>query len=121
MPFNQFAQRNAHLLFHSARSLDVTGNAVELGAGIVLPADAREPSRAPPHDVRHLSNGFDIVDRRRAAVESDIGRKWRLEARQGLLAFEALEQARLFARDIGPGTMVDDDVEVVDVNVVLAD
>src|SRR5262249_24358888 len=100
MPFNQFAQRDAHLLFHIARPLDVTGNAVELGAGIVPPADAREPCRATPHDVRHLSNRFDIVDGRRATVESHIGRKWRLEPRQGLLAFEALDQPRLFARDI---------------------
>ena len=118
---DQFAQRNAHLLFDSARPLDVAGNAIELGAGIVRPADAGEPGRAAPHDVGHLRDGLDIVDGGRAAVEAHIGRERRLEPRHALLAFEAFEQRRLLAADIGAGAVVHDDVEVEAVDVVLAD
>ena len=64
---------------------------------------------------------FDIVDRRRAAVEAHIGRKRRLQARLALLALEAFQQRRLFAADIGAGAVMDVDVEIVAVLVVLAD
>ncbi len=56
---------------------------------------------------------FDVVDRRRAAVEADIGRERRLQPRLALLAFEAFQQRRLLAADIGAGAVMDVDVEVV--------
>jgi hypothetical protein len=78
MLLDQFAQRDAHLLFHIARPLDMAGDAKELGAGIVRPADAGEPGGAAPHDVGHLRNGLDIIDGGRATIEADIGRERRL-------------------------------------------
>ena len=121
MPLDQLAQRNAHRLFDIAGPLDVAGDAIKLGAGIVRPADAGEPGGAAAHDVGHLRDGLDIVDRGRAAVEPHIGRERRLEPRHSLLAFEAFEQRRLLAADIGAGAVVDDDVEIEAVDVVLAD
>ena len=64
---------------------------------------------------------FDIVDRRRAAVEPDIGRERRLHARHALLALEGFEHRRLFAADIGPGAVMDVEIERPAVDVVLAD
>jgi hypothetical protein len=84
----------------------MAGDAVELGAGIVRPADAGEPGGAAPHDVWHLGDGLDIVDGGGAAIEPHIRRERRLEPRHALLAFEAFQQRRLLAADIGAGAVV---------------
>ena len=121
MLLDQFAQRNAHRLFDIARPLDMAGNAIKLGAGVVRPADAGEPGGAAAHDVGHLRDGLDIIHGGRAAVEAHIGGERRLQPRLALLAFEAFEQRRLFAADVGAGAVMHDDVEVETVDVVLAD
>ena len=76
---------------------------------------------APPHDVGDDGDGLHVVDRRRAAIEAHIGRKWRLQPRHALLAFEAFQQRRLLAADVSAGPMRDDQVEIPAVDVVLAD
>ncbi len=121
MRLDQFAQRDAHRLFDIAWPQNVAGNAIKFCAGVVLAADAGEPGGAAAHDVGHLRNRLDIVDRRRAAVEAHIRREWRLEPRHALLAFEAFEQRRLFAADVGAGAVMHDEIEVVAVNIALAD
>ena len=85
------------------------------------PADAGEPGGAAPHDVGHHRDRLDVVDRGRAAIEADIGRERRLQPRLALLAFQAFQQRRLLAADIGAGAVVDVEVEVPAVDVVLAD
>src|SRR5262245_24706019 len=97
------------------------GNAEQLRAGIVRPPDGREPMGAAPYNVGDHGDGFDVVDRGWAAVEADIGRERRLQARLTLLAFEAFQQRGLFAADIGAGAVMDDDIEGKAVHVVLAD
>jgi hypothetical protein len=99
----------------------VPGNAEQFCAGVVRPADAGKPMRAAPHDIRHHGDGFDVVDRRGRAVEADVGGKRRFQARLTLLAFEAFQQRRLFAADVGTGAMVHDDIEGKAVDVILAD
>ena len=121
MLLDQLAERNAHRLFDVAGPLDMAGDAKQLGADIVGPADAGEPGRAAPQDVRRHRDRLDIVDGGRTAVEADIGREWRLQARLALLAFEAFQQRGLFAADIGAGAVRDIDVERPAVDVVLAD
>ena len=78
-------------------------------------------ARAAAHDVGHLRDRLDVVDRGRAAVEAHVGRERRLEPRLALLAFEAFEQRGLLAADIGAGAVMDVEVEVAAVDVVLAD
>ena len=121
MGVDQLAQRNAHRLFDRAGPLDVAGNAEQLRAGVVRPADAGEPRGAAPHDVGHDRDALDVVDRGRAAVEAHVGRERRLQPRLALLAFEALQQRHLLAADVGAGAVMDVEVEVVAVDVVLAD
>src|SRR5262249_56049219 len=82
MDLDQLAQGDAHRLLDVARLLDMTRDAEELGAGVVRPADRREPGGAAPHDVGDLRDGLDIVDRRRAAIEADIGGETRLLGRR---------------------------------------
>ena len=121
MRVDQFAEGDAHRLFDVARLLDMAGDAEELGADIVRPADAGEPGRAPAQDVRRNRDRLDVVDRGRAAVEAHIGRERRLQPRLALLAFEALQQRRLLAADVGAGAVVHVEIERKAVHVVLAD
>src|SRR3546814_1770220 len=88
-------------------------NLKELGALVVLVAERGEPRRATPEDRRRHSDRFDVIDRRRAAVEPRPRRKWRLEARLALLALEAFEHRGLFAADIGARAAMDEDVEII--------
>ena len=121
VPIDQLAQRNAHRLLDVAGLHHVAGDAEQLGAGVVLPADAREPGGAAAQDVGHLRDRLHVVDRGRAAIEAHIGRERRLEPRLALLALEALEQRGLLAADIGARAVVDVEIEVPAVDVVLAD
>ena len=64
---------------------------------------------------------FNILHRGRAAIEADIRRERRLQARLALLAFQAFQQRGFLATNIGAGAMVDIKIEVPAVDVVLAD
>src|SRR5579871_4286656 len=121
MAIDQLAERNPHRLFDVAGPLDMAGNAEQLGADIVWPADRRKPGRATPQNIGRDRNGLDVIDRRRAAIEADIGGEWRLQPRLALLAFEAFEQRGLLAADIGTGAMGDIEIERPAVDIVLAD
>ena len=99
----------------------MAGDAEQLRAGIVGPSDAGEPRSAAPQDVGHHRDRFDIVDRGGTAVEPDIGRERRLKPRLALLAFQAFQQRRLLAADIGAGAVMHDDIEGEAVDVVLPD
>ena len=69
----------------------------------------------------HDRDRLDIVDGGRRAIEADIGGERRLQPRLALLAFEAFEQRRLLAADIGPCTVMQIEVEVPAIDIVLAD
>ena len=113
MLLDQLLQRDAHLLLDVAGLVHVAGDAEQLGAGVLRPAERREPGGAAPQDGRRDRDRLDVVDRGRAAVEADRRRERRLQARLALLAFEALEQRRLLAADIGAGAAMQVDVEIV--------
>src|SRR5229473_1385717 len=113
MRLEQFLQGNAHRLLDIAGALDMAGEAEDLGALVLRPADAREPGGAAPQDGRRHGDGLDIVHRRWAAIEPDRRRERRLQARLALLALEALEQRRLLAADIGAGAAMEIELEIV--------
>ena len=59
-----------------------------------------------------MDSGLHVVDDGGRAVEADSRReKGRLDAGIAALALQALEQGRLLAADVGPGTGVDHDVD----------
>src|SRR5690606_22991729 len=119
--FDDFAEGDAHRLFNHAGRVDVADQHEQLGADIVRPADGRKPRSTPAQYRGRHRDGLHIVDRGRTAIEADIGGERRLQARLAFLAFEALEQGRLLAADIGACAVVDIDIEIVAVLVVLAD
>ena len=84
----------------------VAGNAKELGADIVGPAEGREPGRAATQDVRRHRDRFDVVDGGRAAIETDIRRERRLQPGLTLFALQAFQQRCFLAADVGAGAMM---------------
>ena len=118
---DQVFQRNTHFLFDDARTLDVAGNLKQLRAGVVRKTESREPARAAAQNITGHRDAFDVIDRRRSAVEADVRRKRRLQTRLALLAFKAFEHRGFFAADVGTGTVMHDEIKIPAVDVVLAD
>src|SRR5476651_2080681 len=112
MLLDQLLEGNAHRLFDVARLVHVPGDAEEFGAGVVGTAESSEPGRALAQDRRRHRDRLDIVHRRGAAVEAGSRGERRLEPRHALLAFEALEQRRLLAADVGAGAAMNVDLEL---------
>src|SRR5258708_27782605 len=75
----------------------MTGDAEQLGADIVVPAYGGEPRRAAAENIRRDRDRFDIVDCRRATVETDIGGKTRVLPPPGPPSFQALPKGRLLS------------------------
>src|SRR6516164_307249 len=111
MPFNQLPQWDAHRLFDIAWGVHMAGETIDLRAGVSWPADAGKPGGAAPQDRRYDRNCLDIVDSCRAAVEADLGRERWFEPRLPLAPFEAFEQSRLLAADIGASAAMQVDIE----------
>jgi hypothetical protein len=63
------SERDRHRLFDGAGRVHVAGDAEQLGAGVVGPAEAREPGTATAQDRRRNRDRFHVVDRRRAAIK----------------------------------------------------
>ena len=98
----------------------MTGNTKQLGSDIVGPADTGKPFRPAPQNRGDYSNRFHVVHSGRRAIQSDIGREWRLHARLALLAFKAFQKGGFLAADVGPCAMMDIEVEIPAMLVVLA-
>ena len=118
---DQLAHGDAQRQLDAARLVDVAADAVELrpiAAGVARVfrigrhADRLEPVGAAVDDVRHARQRLDVVDDRRLAERPSTAGKRRLDARPGALAFQAFDQPRLLAADVGPGPAVHVDVEV---------
>src|ERR1700694_682583 len=99
----------------------MAGNAEQFGPGVVGAADGGKPRSTAPQNIRRARDRLAVVDGGRAAVEADIGREWRFQAGLAILAFEAFQQRRFFAADIGAGAVVNVEVVRPTVDIVFAD
>ncbi len=90
----------------------MAAHAIELRPAVFLRSKRREPFRAVLDDQRHVRERLDVVDRGRAPIETDDGRKRRFIARLRAFAFERFEERRLFARFVRAGTAMDVDLAV---------
>ncbi len=113
MRVDQFTERQAHGFFHHAGPVHMAADLEQLGAFILGPTDGGEPFRATAQDGRHHGDGFDIVHRRRVAIQASAGRERRLQARLALLAFQAFDHRGFFAADIRAAAAMDDDIEII--------
>ena len=106
----QVRERDAERHLEVAGLRDVAGDREDHRAARVRRPEAREPLRALAQDRRHRGEALRVVDRGRLAVQAEVGRERRLEARLALLALERLEQRGFLAADVGAGA--DERVEV---------
>src|SRR5262249_1527564 len=118
--FDELANRDAQRQLDAARVIHVAADAVQLRsvtAGVARvfrigrDADGFQPIGSAIDHVRHAGERLDIVDDGRLAERAFDGGKRRLNPRPAALAFEALNQSRLFAADICPGAAVQVHVE----------
>ena len=84
----------------------MAAHAVQLRPTVLFRAERGVPLRSLRDDEGDVAQRFDVVDRRRLAIQADEGRKWRLVARLGALAFQRLEERRLLARLVRAGAPV---------------
>src|SRR5436190_21198 len=80
---------------------------------LTISVDLSITMTAALQDRRGDGDRLDIVDSGGAAVEADRGGEGGFEARLALLAFEAFEQRRFLAADVGARAAVQVHVDVV--------
>lgn len=97
MLLDELPHGDAQLLLYSYRVVDVAADAEQLGAVVVLAAEAGEPLRAPPQDCGGNSYCFDVCHGGGASPEAHIGWERRLETGLAGLAFQTLNQGCLLA------------------------
>ena len=110
---NQLFKRDAHLFFNSDGVVDMSTDAEEFGARVVLTAETIEPTGSAPHDCRANRDGFDVRHRGWAPIKTSISWEGRLQSGTTGFSLKTLNQTGLLAADIGTGTTMDNYVEVV--------
>ena len=110
--FQQVVEFGAERHFEVATVLHAAGHREALRTAVGGQAQALEPLRTVADDRRHRTIGFGVVDRRRFAVQAEIGRERRLVARLALLAFQRFHQRGFFAADVRAGAQRTIDVDV---------
>ena len=121
MGIDQVSEGDRHLFFDVTRLVHVAGNAEQLGAGIVRTTETGKPTRAATKNGWNHRNRFDIVHRRRTAIQTRIGREWWLQAWLAFLALKAFQQGRFLAADISASAVMDIEIGIPAVHIVFAD
>lgn len=80
MPLNQLLEWDAHLLLHSAGPVDVTADAEQLGAAVVLAAKAGKPLRSSAQDGWTDCHSLYISDSGGTTIQTNTCREGGLEA-----------------------------------------
>lgn len=87
-------------------------NGKQLGAAVVGLAEIEELLTAHLQDEGNGGECLGIVDCRRLAIKTERCRERRLETRLPFLAFNGLQQRRLFATNVGTVAMVGEQFEI---------
>src|SRR3546814_5751284 len=82
MFFNEFAEGNAHGLFHNARPVHMPADLKELCALVIIAPKTGKPRRPTPENGGRDSDRFNIVDGGWTTIKTGACRKWRLQARR---------------------------------------
>lgn len=110
---DELAQGYRHLLLDGDGVVDVTGNAEELGALVTLTAKAGKPVATASANGGGDSDSLDVGDSGRASEKTDSSGERGFETGLAGLSLEGLDEGGLLTADVGTGTTVDEDVEVV--------
>jgi hypothetical protein len=110
---NQLTHRNRHLLLNGTGVVDVTGDTEKLCALVTLTAKTSKPASSSAADSGGNGHSLDIGDSRRASEKTDSGRERRLKTRLSGLSLERLNKRSLLTTDVGTGTSVQVNIEIV--------
>ena len=113
MSFNNLFQRNTHLFFNSTRIVYVSRNAKEFCSMVVFSTQRSEPGSSSSDDSWDYWNSLDIGDSRRTSVKTCVGRERWLESWLTRLAFQTLNQSRLFSTDVSTSSCLNINVKIV--------
>ncbi len=90
----------AHRKLVNAGTIDMAGHGPEFCAATLFGAQILIRLAAHLDDVRHGGERFDVVDDRRAGIETGDGREGRFHSRMAAHAFERTEQRSLFTANV---------------------
>jgi hypothetical protein len=110
---NEVLEGNAHLLLNDARVVNVTADAVKLGALIAFATKPGKPAGTTSANGGGDGDGLDIGDGGRAAEEANVSGERGLKARLALLSFDGFNESSLLSANVGTSTSVNVDVEIV--------
>jgi len=96
--------------FDDTGVIDMTANAIQLCPRIVFPSKPSESVRITSADRTCNCDGFNVGHRGRASKQPDVGWERRLQTRLSLLPFYTLDESSFFARDVGPSTAMNANV-----------
>jgi len=91
----------------------VSGDTEELGALVTLTAKTSKPASSSSADSRGNGHSLDVGDSRRASEKTNSGRERRLKTRLSGLSLERLDKRSLLTTDVGTGTSVQVNIEIV--------
>ena len=109
---DDLSQWSAQREFVVAPLAHVPADTEQLGAGASLGADGSEPGRAPVDDRGDIGQCLHVVHQRGLAPQTDLRWIGRLEAWLAALAFQRVDQRRLFPADVGTRASVDRKIDV---------
>src|SRR3546814_13129615 len=89
MFFNEFAEGNAHGLFHNARPVHMPADLQELCALVIIAPKTGKPRPTTPEHGGRDSDRFHIVDGGWTTIKTRACRKWLLPARRPPLPLTA--------------------------------
>ena len=97
--------------FVIAGAFDVAGEGDEFGAGVFAESEGLIPVGAVIDDVGNGAESFDVVDGGGFVLESVRDREGRLVAREGMFAFEGIEERSFFSANVSTCSAADVKVE----------
>jgi hypothetical protein len=110
---DELLQRDTHLLLDNTGIVDVAANAVQLGTLIALSSEPSEPARSTTANSGGDGDSLNVGYSRGASEQPNISREGGLETGLSLLALQTLNESSLLSANVGSGSTVDIDVEIV--------
>ena len=107
----QLAQTHAKAELDKPATTDIAGELDRQGAARAPVAEIAIPLRPVDQHVRHRGQGDQVVDHRGLSEQALDRRQRRLEANLAALAFQAFEQGRFLAADVGTRANAQIDIE----------
>lgn len=113
MLVDKLTERNGHLLFDSARVVDMARDTEELCAGVSLATKGVKPLTTSPDDGWGDGDSLNVGNSRWAAEQTNCSRERWLQTGFAGLALEGFNKGCLLSADVGAHATVHENIEIV--------